>query len=155
MEEKSVTPVVTGQKKRPAPAMEGRRRTSGRQEILAAIDGMEGHFDPQMLYERLRDKGAKVSRASVYRTIPILVDDGVITEVEKTEKHAHYEKTRGKRHHDHLICLSCGNTIEVYSPTLEMLQEELCQREGFRGVRHTLDIMGYCARCASPDEGKH
>ena len=130
------------------PLIRGRRQTRGRQEILRMITETEGHFDPQTLYERLRAKGSKVSRASVYRTIPILVDHGIISQVEKTEKHAHYEKVTGGTHHDHLICLGCGRKIEFYSPTLEMLQEEICQRERFRGVRHTLEIMGYCQDCA-------
>ncbi len=127
--------------------LEGRRLTREREEIVRMIDETEGHFNPQTLYEQLRAKGSKVSRASVYRTIPILVEHGVITEVGKTEKHAHYEKVLGKAHHDHLICLTCGKTTEIYSPTLEMLQEEICQREGFKGVRHTLEIMGYCREC--------
>ncbi|HUJ89109.1 MAG TPA: transcriptional repressor [Syntrophorhabdales bacterium] len=130
------------------PVIAGRRRTHGRREIVALINEMEGHFDPQTLYDRLKAKGSKVSRASVYRTLPILIESGIIAEVEKTEKHAHYEKVAERKHHDHLICLGCGRTIELYSPTLEMLQDELCQREGFKGIRHNLEIMGYCRECA-------
>ena len=85
-------------KKRELPTLEGRRQTAGRREILAAVVDMKGHFDPQTLHERLRAKGSKVSRASVYRTIPILVEQGIISEVEKTEKHAHYEKTMSNMH---------------------------------------------------------
>ena len=135
--------------KRPkeVPPLGGRRQTAERREILATIVEMKSHFDPQTLHDRLRAKGSKVSRASIYRTIPILVAQGVITEVEKTEKHAHYEKTIGKAHHDHLICLSCGRTIEFVSPTIEMLQDEICQHAAFKGVRHTLEIMGYCKQC--------
>ncbi len=131
------------------PLIEGRRQSAGRRQIMAAIREMNDHFDPQALYNVLKAKGARVSRASVYRAIPLLLERGVIAQVEKTEKHAHYEKIIGKRHHDHLICLSCGNTIEFYSPTLEMLQSEICQREGFQTVRHSLEIMGYCRQCAS------
>jgi Fur family transcriptional regulator, ferric uptake regulator len=127
--------------------LEGRRLTREREEIVRTIEETEGHFNPQTLYERLKAKGSKVSRASVYRTIPILVEHGVIAEVEKTEKHAHYERVMGRAHHDHLICLACGRTTEIYSPTLEMLQEEICARVGFKGVRHTLEIMGYCREC--------
>ncbi len=130
-----------------APAIHGKRQTAGRQEILAAIDTIKGHFDVQSLYDRLKAGGARVSRASVYRAIPLLIDDGVIVEVQRTEKHAHYEKAIGKAHHDHLICLSCGKAIEVYSPTLEMLQDEICRHERFTPVRHTLEIMGYCPAC--------
>lgn len=127
--------------------LEGRRLTREREEIVRIIEETDGHFNPQTLFEQLKAKGSKVSRASVYRTIPILVEHGIIAEVEKTEKHAHYEKVMGRAHHDHLICLACGKTTEIYSPTLEMLQEEICAREGFRGVRHTLEIMGYCREC--------
>lgn len=127
--------------------LEGRRVTKEREEIVRVIEETDGHFDPRTLVERLRARGSKVSRASVYRTIPILVEHGIIAEVEKTEKHAHYERVMGKAHHDHLICLRCGKTTEIYSPTLEMLQEEICLREGFTGVRHTLEIMGYCREC--------
>jgi Fur family ferric uptake transcriptional regulator len=133
------------------PAIEGRRRTLGRQEILAAVNEMEGHFDPQMLYDRLRAKGSRISRASVYRTISILVESGAINEVEKTEKHAHYEKVTENKHHDHLICLRCGRAIEFYSGTLEMLQDEICQRERFRGVRHSLEILGFCRECTEKE----
>ena len=130
------------------PVIAGRRRTIGRREVLALINEMEGHFDAQALYDRLKAKGSKVSRASVYRTIPILIESGIIAEVEKTEKHAHYEKVAERKHHDHLICLGCHKTIEFCSPTLEMLQDEICQHEAFKSVRHTLEIMGYCKKCS-------
>jgi Fur family ferric uptake transcriptional regulator len=132
--------------------LEGRRLTKEREEIVRAIEETEGHFDGRTLVERLRAKGSKVSRASVYRTIPILVEHGLIAEVEKTEKHAHYEKVMGKGHHDHLICLRCGKATEIYSPTLEMLQEEICSRVGFKGIRHTLEIMGYCRDCGGGED---
>lgn len=156
MQKKDVLQISIAPKKRlrKEPPVKGGRQTARRREILAAVNETEGHFDPQSLYDKLRTRGAKVSRASVYRTIAILVEQGIITEVEKTEKHSHYEKTSGKVHHDHLICLACHGTIEVYSPTLEMLQEELCRREGFKEVRHTLEIMGYCASCVSKKEEK-
>lgn len=125
----------------------GLKLTKGREGILQEVSEIEGHFDQQTLYNRLKAKGSKIARASVYRTIPILVESGIITEVEKTERHAHYEKVAEDRHHDHLICIGCGKMIEFYSPTLEMLQNEICEREAFRGIRHNLEIMGYCHEC--------
>jgi Fur family transcriptional regulator, ferric uptake regulator len=125
----------------------GRRLTGARKEIYSAIEEFEGHFDPQTLYERLRSKGSKISRATVYRTIPMFIESGILNEADKTEKHAHYERNSGNGHHDHLVCLGCGRTIEFYSPTLEMLQDEICRREAFNGVRHNLVIMGYCEGC--------
>ncbi|NTU41922.1 MAG: transcriptional repressor [Nitrospirales bacterium] len=126
----------------------GLKLTRERDEILSEIVAMEKHFDPEELFRRLRAKGSKVSRASVYRTISLLVECGFIEQVERVDRHAHYERVAKDRHHDHMICMSCGRVIEFYSPTLEMLQEELCQRENFRGIRHSLEIMGYCRTCS-------
>ena len=139
---------MTRKSSKDASVMLGRRQTRGRREILQIISETEGHFDPQTLFEQMKAKGSRISRSSVYRAIPILVENGIIAEVERTEKRAHYERITGKAHHDHLICLGCGKKIEFYSPTLEMLQEEICQREGFKGVRHALAIMGYCRDCS-------
>ena len=125
----------------------GLKLTKERNEILDEILATEGHFDPEELFIRLKTKGSKVSRASVYRTIPLLVESGLIDEVERTDKRSHYEKVVGRQHHDHMICVRCGKVIEFFSPTLEMLQSELCQKENFSGLRHSLEILGYCERC--------
>ncbi|MEW6116097.1 MAG: transcriptional repressor [Nitrospirota bacterium] len=125
----------------------GLKSTKERDEIINEIMGMKGHFDPDELFTKLKTKGSKVSRASVYRTIPLLVECGLIEQVERTDKHAHYEIVSGKSHHDHMICLKCGKVIEFYSPTLEMLQDELCHKEKFKKVRHNLEIFGYCSKC--------
>jgi Fur family ferric uptake transcriptional regulator len=128
-------------------ATKGLKLTKERNEILEEILATEGHFDPEELFIRLKTKGSKVSRASVYRTIPLLLESGLIDEVERIDKHSHYEKVLGKQHHDHMICVKCGKVIEFFSPTLEMLQSELCQKENFSGLRHNLEILGYCGNC--------
>ncbi|MDI6728383.1 MAG: transcriptional repressor [Thermodesulfovibrionales bacterium] len=125
----------------------GLKLTKERDEILNEILAMKKHFDPEELFIRLKTKGSKVSRASVYRTIPLLIEIGLIEEVERIDRHAHYEKVSKDRHHDHMICMKCGKVIEFYSPTLEMLQDEICQKEKFRGIRHSLEILGYCEKC--------
>ncbi len=125
----------------------GLRTTKKRNEIFDEVLKTEGHFDPDELYMRLKQKGSKVSRASVYRTIPLLVEIGLIEEVERVDKHAHYERVSVESHHDHMICMKCGRVIEFYSPTLEMLQDELCLRENFTKVRHSLEIYGVCNKC--------
>ena len=121
--------------------------TKERNEILDEILDMKKHFDPEELFVRLKTKGSKVSRASVYRTIPLLIESGLLEEVERIDRHAHYERVSEDRHHDHMICIKCGKVIEFYSPTLEMLQDEICQKEKFKGIRHTLEILGCCEKC--------
>lgn len=123
------------------------KMTREREEIFDEVINLKGHFDPEELFIRLKTKGSKVSRASVYRTIPLLIENGLIDEVERIDRHAHYERVSGRPHHDHMICIKCGKIIEFYSPTLEMLQDEICQKEKFRGIKHSLEIMGYCKDC--------
>lgn len=125
----------------------GLKLTKERDEILNEILITKKHFDPEELFIRLKAKGSKVSRASVYRTIPLLIESGFIEEVERIDRHAHYERVSKDHHHDHMICMKCGKVIEFYSPTLEMLQNEICQKERFRGIRHSLEILGYCENC--------
>jgi Fur family ferric uptake transcriptional regulator len=125
----------------------GLKLTKEPQEIVSEILCINGHFAPDELFVRLRGRGSKVSRASIYRTIPLLVESGMIEEVERVDKHAHYERVSRNSHHDHMICTRCGRVIEFYSKNLESLQERLCRQENFRGVRHCLEIMGFCENC--------
>jgi Fur family ferric uptake transcriptional regulator len=125
----------------------GLKFTRERELILKAIASRYGHFDPEELYIGIRGKGLKVSKASIYRTLPLLLESGLIEQVERTEKHAHYEQTFGRTHHDHMLCISCGNVIEFYSEALEDLQNKICRKKGFEGSTHTLEIKGYCNKC--------
>jgi Fur family ferric uptake transcriptional regulator len=125
----------------------GLKLTRERKEIVCEILSTEGHFAPDELFVKLKARGSKVSRASVYRTIPLLVESGMIEEVERVDKHAHYERVSHNSHHDHMICIRCGRIIEFYSESLERMQERLCRQENFRGVRHCLDILGICDKC--------
>ncbi|HET6516124.1 MAG TPA: transcriptional repressor [Thermodesulfovibrionales bacterium] len=125
----------------------GLKFTKERQRILVEVFDFHGHFDPEELLLSMRNKAVSVSRASIYRTLPLLLESGLIEQVEKNDKHSHYEHTFGHGHHDHLICVQCGAVIEVFSPKLEALQDELCRETGFRGIKHTLEIKGYCRIC--------
>ena len=126
----------------------GLRLTPGREAIVGEVFKKKGHFDPEELHMALMNKGANVSRASVYRTIPLLIESGIIEEVERVDKHAHYEVILGREHHDHMLCLSCGRVIDFLSEEMEQLQERLCAEHGFKGETHTLEIKGYCKKCA-------
>jgi Fur family ferric uptake transcriptional regulator len=129
----------------------GLKLTKERQRILDEVSASRGHFHPEELLLRMKDKDIKVSKASIYRTLPLLVESGLVEQVEKNDKHAHYEHTFGQGHHDHLICLKCGRVIEVFSPKLEEIQNELCKESSFDGITHTLEIKGYCRKCGRRD----
>ena len=125
----------------------GLKLTKERQRILSEVFSRHGHFNPEELLTTMRRKQIKVSKASIYRTLPLLVESGLIEQVERNDKHAHYEHIFGHEHHDHLICIKCGKVMEVFSPKLEAIQEELCSAERFTGITHTLEIKGYCQGC--------
>jgi Fur family ferric uptake transcriptional regulator len=125
----------------------GRRFTKERAAILKKTLSYHGHFDPESLYLKIRESGLKASRASVYRTLNLLCECGIIEKVIKTEHGTTYEHTFGHEHHDHMLCVSCGGIIEFYSGDLERLQEELCRSLNFKGANHTLEIRGYCKKC--------
>lgn len=125
----------------------GLKLTKERAAILKEVFSRHGHFDTDDLYIKMRKKKLKVSRASIYRTMPLLLECGLVDLVERLDKHAHYEHTFGHDHHDHLICISCGKVFPLYSEKLEKLQANLCKQEKFRCISHTLVIKGYCAKC--------
>jgi len=125
----------------------GQRLTRERSAILQKVFSYHGHFDPESLYLKMRDCGLKASRASVFRTLNLLCECGLIEKVRKTEHGTIYERTFGHAHHDHMLCIMCGNIIEFYSEDIERLQESLCNKQNFQGVNHTLEIRGYCKKC--------
>jgi Fur family ferric uptake transcriptional regulator len=125
----------------------GQLFTKERAAVLKKALSYHGHFDPESLYLKIRESGLKASRASVYRTLSLLCECGIIEKVSKTEHGTTYEHIFGHEHHDHMLCILCGNIIEFYSKDLERLQEELCRSLNFKGVSHTLEIRGYCKKC--------
>ncbi len=125
----------------------GRRMTKERAVILQKIFDGSGHFDAESLYVLMRGTGLKASRASVYRTLNLLHECGLIERVRKTDRGSVYESTFGRKHHDHMLCLQCGKVLEFYSEELERLQESICIKQGFQGKSHTLEIRGLCRKC--------
>lgn len=121
--------------------------TKERKAIFEEASAFKGHFNPEMLYLTIMSKGSRVSRASVYRTLSLMREAGVIENVENAEREARYESTIGRQHHDHMLCTSCGNVIEFYSEKLERLQDALCSEHGFTGQTHSLEIRGLCSKC--------
>ena len=125
----------------------GLKLTKERIAVLKEVFSSHNHFEPENLYLRIKDSGSKASRASVYRTLNLLVESGLVEKVTRTEKSNVYEHTFGHTHHDHMICDGCGSIIEFYSEKLENLQKEICLGNGFDGRSHTLEIHGYCVEC--------
>jgi len=121
--------------------------TSERESVLQEAFAMGGHFEAEDLAYRLRKKGKRVSTATVYRTLPLLVKAGLIKEVIHGEKHHHYERIHEDNLHDHLICLRCGKIVEFAEKSLTQVEEQICKRHHFRPEKIVVEIFGYCKEC--------
>ncbi|OPX20992.1 MAG: hypothetical protein BZ151_01105 [Desulfobacca sp. 4484_104] len=126
---------------------QGLRQTPERENILQEITTFTGHFDVDELYLRLRRQGIKISKASIYRTLPLLLDCGLIREVDFTDGHWHYESIYGQPHHCHLRCLKCGAIVEFEDPLLICVEQKLAWRFGYLVKTHTLEVQGVCPQC--------
>ena len=127
---------------------EGLRFTPERAIILEEAFSIHEHFEAEDLVFSIRRHGHRVSKATVYRTLALLVQCGLLREVIFGERHSHYEHVFGHKHHDHLICLKCGKIIEFSEETIERLQKSVCAQYRFEPVRHRLEITGTCEDCA-------
>ncbi len=128
-------------------ARKGLRNTPEREEIVAEIFSNREHFDVDELYLRLRQKGSRVSKASIYRNIPLIMECGLIREVWHEDGHMHYESIFGYGHHCHLRCIKCGKVIEFVEKELMEIEKRLSKKHGFEIIDHRLDVTGYCSDC--------
>ncbi|MFC1866730.1 Fur family transcriptional regulator [Thermodesulfobacteriota bacterium] len=125
----------------------GLRNTPEREEIISEIFSDHSHFDVDELYLRLHQKGSKVSKASIYRNIPLITECRLVKEVWFEDGHMHYEHIYGHGHHCHLRCLKCGKVIEFAEKALEVVERRISEENDFQVVDHRLDISGYCSDC--------
>jgi Fur family ferric uptake transcriptional regulator len=126
----------------------GLKFTPERQAILNHVFECHGHFEAEELLIDMRKSNKRVSKATIYRTLSLLVNSGLLREVIFGEKHAHYEHVYGHEHHEHLVCIGCGKIIEFTDERIEKFQEEICIANKFKAESHKFQIMGYCVDCA-------
>jgi Fur family transcriptional regulator, ferric uptake regulator len=128
----------------------GLRHTREREAIVREILSSDEHFDVDELYIRMRKKNGQGSKASIYRTIPLLLEAGLITEVFLENGHMHYEHVYGRDHHCHLRCVKCRTIIEFADRRLQEIERDVAQKHGFITEGHKLEIMGLCSTCSKP-----
>jgi Fur family transcriptional regulator, ferric uptake regulator len=128
------------------------RPTRERFVLLQEIMQLDKHFDAEELFSTLSAKGLKASRATVYNTLDLLVECGLISRYRFGENHSRYEKAFGRPRHDHLICIECGDIIEFVNEKLDKIQKEVCKKKKFKHHNSTLQIFGICYKCQSKEE---
>lgn len=121
--------------------------TSERQSVAEEVFSNHDHLDAEEVLRSLKGKGSKVSRATIYRTLDLLVDSELVGKIDLGEGRWAYEHVTGHPHHDHLVCLKCGKVQEFEEPLIEQLQEWACEKAKFRATGHNLNIYGYCENC--------
>lgn len=131
---------------------QGLKLTNERKALVREIFGIHYHFEADELLFKMKEKHVKISRATIYRTLELLVKSGMVRRVHLGEDHYHYEHVTGNSHHDHLICTTCGSVIEFHDPVLEARQLEICEKKKFLPTFHNLQILGICDACRRKGE---
>jgi Fur family ferric uptake transcriptional regulator len=123
--------------------------TAQRRRIFDRAFDTHEHFSAERLYDWLRNEpGEKVSRATVYRTLSLLLEGGFVEALDAGRGELVYEHVLGHQHHDHMVCLDCGKIEEFHDERIEELQLEACRKKGFQLIGHDLRLRGYCKSCA-------
>ena len=122
-------------------AERGMRMTEQRRIIARILEESADHPDVEELYRRSVKIDAKISISTVYRTVKLFEDAGIIERHDFRDGRSRYE-TVPEEHHDHLIDLKSGVVIEFHSPEIEALQERIAREHGFRLVDHRLELYG-------------
>jgi Fur family transcriptional regulator, ferric uptake regulator len=128
----------------------GARMTFQRQLVIRrAVSFL--HFTSEELVKDVQAIDASVSRGTVYRTLALLHDAGLVEKHDFRHGPPNYEVTHGKAHHDHLMCIQCGEIIEFQEPAVERLQDEVIKRYGYQLISHTHKLYGLCGACQRLD----
>jgi Fur family ferric uptake transcriptional regulator len=126
----------------------GHRVTQERLALFEEIFAQHKHIDAEELLAAMKTRGLKISRATVYRNLDLLVECGMVRKQRLGQDRFLYEHVHTGQSHDHLVCTGCGRVVEFVSPGIAALQSEICRAHGFVASRHTLQISGLCIECA-------
>lgn len=125
-----------------------RRPTRQRTAVEALLQDINDFTSAQDLHARLRAQGQTVGLATVYRTLQAMATDGDVDMMRTSDGEAVYRRC-STGHHHHLVCRSCGRTVEVEGAAVERWAESISADNGFTDVHHTLEILGTCADCTT------
>jgi Fur family ferric uptake transcriptional regulator len=125
----------------------GLRSTEQRRLIIDTLFDATEHITIDGLLNEVRAVDPKVGYATVYRTLKMLTESGVVQEHKFGDGHTRYELSDAEHHHDHLICLDCGKITEFEEPAIEELQDRVAARYGFQVQAHKHELYGRCADC--------
>lgn len=126
----------------------GVRATKQRSAISDLLDTIEEFKSAQDLHDELRRRGEGIGLTTVYRTLQTLADAGTVDTLRTDNGESVYRRCSSGHHH-HLVCRSCGYTVEVEGPTVEKWSQSVAETNGFTDVSHTVEIFGTCSQCSA------
>ena len=114
--------------------------------VLSTLERAGGFASAQEVYKLMQREGEKIGLTTVYRSLQSLVNDKIVDLLRREDGEAIY-RLCGERHHHHLVCKSCGETVEIEGGAIEKWAKTMAEEHGFRVVGHTAEIFGICSKC--------
>jgi len=130
----------------------GYKLTWQRKAIIAILSGSGEHLTPAGIFDRLKEEHPGIGLVTVYRTLELLQESGMLCEVHIGDSCRSYLKKKADEHHHHLVCSNCGKVVDFTGCELEKLQERLSTETGFKIEKHLLEFMGCCRNCRAKGE---
>ena len=122
--------------------------TQQREVVADVVFASRDHLSVEDIEARLKERGERIGKATIYRTMEILVRSGLVEDHDFGDGFKRYEHLFGQRPgHEHLVCTHCRKVVEFQRPEVERIQEEVARQHGFLPTRHRLEIYGLCAEC--------
>jgi Fur family ferric uptake transcriptional regulator len=115
-------------------------------KVLGVLERVGGFASAQEVYQLLRRNSQAIGLTTVYRALQSLLDDKIVDTLRRDDGEAIYRMC-GENHHHHLVCKSCGTTIEIQANAIEKWAQQMASDHGFREVGHTAEIFGICKKC--------
>ena len=132
----------------------GVRATRQRTAVADLLERIDCFLSAQDLHELLRHDGSSVGLTTVYRHLQALADAGQVDVLRTDDGEAVYRRCPTAEHHHHLVCRTCGRSVEVDGPEVEAWATEVARRHGFTEVTHTVEVFGTCAGCAEAPQAQ-